>query len=439
MIRSLNDLIQESGQSSLLNAEKRSTTSTSQGAFATSEGEDFFELGYGRSYAGKAVTEHTALSISAVHRCVSILAGSFSMLPGQVIRSTGDDEVIDKNHYLHPLLNDSFNPSWSAVRAKRFICEQILLRGNSIVKYTTTPGGRVTSLTPIHVDRVNYLPQSDGSLKYLIYEADGVSREYTGNSILHFRNLESNDLGIGLSTLEAAKNTMGLSLASAEASSKLFANGFVIPGYLSIPGKLDAKARKNFTDSFEQQYQGVRNAFKLPLLEGGITYQRTGISPADAEFLDTLKLSLIEVCIIFGVHPARLGLMPQTGGNAEQSAIEYLIYTLQPLMTLIESEIRHTLLSTTEQKTISIEFDTDPLLRTDSVSRFTNYQKGVSSGVLKPSEARRKERLKHDPDGDVLVVNGAQVRLRDVGVQWTGNKNAPDTTEAEQDTDTDAE
>jgi HK97 family phage portal protein len=438
MIESLNSLIKSSGQASLLSAEQRNAVVPSRGEWPITQGDQLIELGT-KSWSGKNVTESTALSISAVYRCVNLLAGSFSMLPGQVIRFSGDDEQIDRNHYLHPLLNDSFDENWSAVRAKRFIVEQLLLRGNAIIKYQTTPGGRVTKLTPIHFDRVTFLPQSNGSLRYLVLEADGVTREYTSNSILHIRNLECDDFGIGISTIGAARNTMGLALASEEASSKLFANGMIVPGYLSIPGKLDAKQRKNFEESLEKQYQGVRNAYKLPLLEGGITYQRTGISPADAEFLNTRKLSLQEIAILFGIHPAQLGLISQSGASAEQAAIEYLVYTLQPLMSNIEGEIRHTLLSTAEQKTISIEFDVEPLLRTDSVSRFSNYQKAVSSGVMKPSEARKKERLPHDPDGDTLIVNGAQVRLRDVGVQWTGNKNAPDMTTTEQDTNTDAQ
>jgi HK97 family phage portal protein len=386
------------------------------------------EIGGYRSYAGKAVSEQTALSISAVYRAVTLISGSLAMMPLNVLKETPlSGDQVEPDHYLHPLLTQSFDDNWSAFRAKRFVVEQILLRGNAIVRYTTSPNGRVTKLTPVHFDRCTLIPQADGSLRYFILEPDGVTREYSSNSILHFRNLESNDLGIGLSTIAAFRNTFGLSLASEEASSQLFGNGMIQPGFFKSVGNLSDKSRKTVEEALSKKARGSRNAFRTPLLEANIEYVRTGLTLQDMQFIETRKMGLQEVCIMFGIHPAAMGLVTATQGNAEQEAISFLIYGLQPLMANVESEIHNTLLSSVERKVYKIGFDPSVLLRTDQKTRMEMYATGVTSGVLKPSEARRKENLPHDPAGDELVANASLVKLKDAGIQWSG-RNKPEAT-----------
>jgi HK97 family phage portal protein len=424
MIHSLNTLITNTGQPSLLNIEQRSSVPA---IGATSE--EFFELGGYSTYSGNRVNEQKAMSITAVHRAVSLIAGSIAMMPLQIFSLKDGTSQLDRNHYLNPILGATFDSNWTAFRAKRFIVEQILLRGNAICKYVVSPNGRVVSITPLHWDRVTWIPQANGSLVYLILDHDGKTREYTSNSILHFRNIESNDFGVGLSTIEAARNTMGLSIASEEATSRLFSNGLIAPGFLRPVGTVNEKTR-NTINEYLKKNSGSRNAFKTPLFEANIEYIKTGLTLKDAQFIDTRKMTLTEICILFGLHPSQLGLVDAPQSSAEQNAISFLVHTLQPIMTNIETEIHNTLLSSIERKTTSLEFDADVILRTDSKSRFETYATGVTSGVLKPSEARRKEKLPHDPDGDDLVVNGANVKLRDVGIQWSGdNKNKSDSTD----------
>ncbi len=342
------------------------------------------------------------------------------MMPLEVLRETPENgQQAEPNHYLSPLLGESFNPSWTSFRAKRFIVEQILLRGNALAKYSVSTNGRVTSIQPYHWDRVTTMPQTDGSLRYLILEPDGVTREYTSNSVIHFRNLESNDLGIGLSTIAAFRNTLGLAQASEEASAQLFGNGLIQPGFFKAVGMND-KTRGKVEEALSRKARGAHNAFRTPLLEANVEYVRTGLTMQDLQFVETRRMSLQEVCILFGIHPAAMGLVTQTQGNAEQNAIEFLVYGLQPLMSNIEAEIHNTLLSSSERKVYKIGFDPDVLLRTDSKTRFEQYATGVTSGVLKPSEARRKENLPHDPAGDELVANASLVKLKDAGIQWRG-------------------
>ena len=86
-LQTLNSLIQKSGQPSLLEVEGRSGafTSGNSGSIAG----QIFEIG-NKSYAGKHVTETSALTISAVYRAVSLISGSLAMMPLDVLKVSTD-------------------------------------------------------------------------------------------------------------------------------------------------------------------------------------------------------------------------------------------------------------------------------------------------------------------------------------------------------------
>ena len=67
------------------------------------------------------------------------------------------------------------------------------------------------------------------------------------------------------------------------------------------------------------------------------------------------------------------------------------------------------------------KFNVDGLLRGDYKSRMDGYSIGISTGIISPNEARRKENmhpLSEDEGGDFHIVNGTFIKLKDVGQQY---------------------
>ena len=57
----------------------------------------------------------------------------------------------------------------------------------------------------------------------------------------------------------------------------------------------------------------------------------------------------------------------------------------------------------------------------DYKSRMDGYSVGISTGIISPNEARRKENMPALPEeegGDFHIVNGTFIKLRDVGQQY---------------------
>ena len=72
------------------------------------------------------------------------------------------------------------------------------------------------------------------------------------------------------------------------------------------------------------------------------------------------------------------------------------------------------------------KFNVDGLLRGDYKSRMDGYSVGISTGIISPNEARRKENmppLSEDEGGDYHIVNGTFIKLSDVGQQYGVQEN----------------
>lgn len=438
MIETLDMLIRDSGQPPL--ATRDSVTVNLSIENPRTGFDRIFELiGAGSAtYTGRTVNETTAYNIATVFRCVSLISGGIAMMPMLPYRRQADGSgEIATDHHLYPLLKASANANTTAFRFKRLMTAWAVLRGNAIAIYDYYPNGRVYQLTPIHPDRVRFMPQTDGSLEYDIREPGGTYRTYSANRVFHLRGLESSDEGIGLSPLSLARQAMGLSIATEEAGAKLFANAMIAQGYIRYPGKLSDKSRDNLSSSLQRQHGGLTNAHKIPIFEEGMEFVKTSIDPQNAQFLETRKFSKEEIATWFGVPPHMVGLLERaTHSNAEQQALEFVNYCLGPWMENWESETEHTLLSEYERRSIYIKLNADVLLRADQQSRFASYATGIQNGFMKPNEARAKENMNPADGGDQLYANGNIIPLKMAGVQFTkssGDSGGPAPANAEGD------
>lgn len=422
MIQSLSSLIAESGQlpiTSYRDAGDGTPVGINDPRMSLSQLFDFIQSG-DATYSGKYINQNTALTLSAVFAATRVLANGVAQMPLLTMRRLGpnkNEQATD--HYLYPILKDEVGNHMTAFRWKRLMMTNVVLRGNAIATYDTLGNGRITNIRAVSNDRVKFLPQRDGSLRYLIQqldangEASGQWLEYSANRVFHLRGLESADNGIGLSPITLARQAIGLGLATEEYGAKLFSNGALMKGYLKYPGKLSPQGIQNLENSFNLRAGGGNaNAHKTPVFEQGMEFVKVSIDPADAQFLESRKFTVLEVCRWMGTKPHMLA---ELGGanhsNIEQESIEHLRDCLGPWMENVTQEIEHTFLSAQERKTIYVMFQTDVMLRGDKLSRYQAHGIGIQNGFLTPDEARAEEGRNPAANGDQLLCNGTMIPL----------------------------
>ena len=73
------------------------------------------------------------------------------------------------------------------------------------------------------------------------------------------------------------------------------------------PNKLSPEAAARLKESWEERHRGAGSAGKTAVLEEGMEITEVGMTPEDAQFLETRKFQVTEVARWFGLPPHKLG------------------------------------------------------------------------------------------------------------------------------------
>nr|DAN69531.1 MAG TPA: Portal [Caudoviricetes sp.] len=147
-------------------------------------------------------------------------------------------------------------------------------------------------------------------------------------------------------------------------------------------------------------------------------YHSICIAPEDAQFLETRKYQVNEICRIFRVPPHLVGdLERATFSNIEHQSIEFVQHTIRPWLVRWEQAIAKCLLSEEERTLYFARFNVDGFLRGDYKSRMEGYAIGRQNGWLSTNDIRRLEELPLVPNelgGDDYLVNGNMMPIRKI-------------------------
>lgn len=242
--------------------------------------------------------------------------------------------------------------------------------------------------------------------------------EFKPEQIFHIPGLSFNGIK-GISPIDQAREAIGLAIATEEFGAKFFANGARPGGVLEHPGVV--KNPDKLRESWNQVYQGTRNSHKVAVLEEGLKYHEIGIPPEQAQFLQTRKYQLNEICRIFRVPPHLVGdLERSTFSNIEHQSIDFVTHTIRPWLVRWEQAIYKSLLNEQERRLYYAKFNVDGLLRGDFATRMQGYATGIQNGWLSINNVRELEDMNPIPDeigGNQHFVNGNMVKISDAG-KW---------------------
>ena len=395
---------------------------------------NFFHSAYsflfGPTTSGKTVNERTAMQTTAVYACVRILAEAIASLPLSVYQATGLGKEKALNHNLYHLLHDEPNSEMTSFVFRETLMSHLLLWGNAYAQIIRDQNGKVLSLYPLLPNKMSVNRDSRGNI-YYVYTRDsdetpslaGYGEFYlSDHEVLHIPGLGFDGL-IGYSPIAMAKNAIGMSLATEEYGASFFANGATPGGVLEHPGIV--KDPQRVRESWNSVYQGTKNAHKVAVLEEGMKYQSIGISPEQAQFLETRKFQINEIARIFRVPPHMVGDLEKSSfSNIEQQSLEFVKYTLDPWVIRWEQAMQKALLLPGEKSQYFIKFNVDGLLRGDYQSRMNGYAIARQNGWMSANDIRELENMNlilPEEGGDIYMVNGNMLKLKDVGAYAKGN------------------
>jgi HK97 family phage portal protein len=345
------------------------------------------------------VTEQTALNYAPFWAAVSLIAGDVASLPLILYkrRPDGGKERLVANP-LYRMLHDAPNPEMTSMSFRETMQAHVLTWGNAYAEIERDGQGRPFALWPLVPSTVSVLRDA-GTIRYRVTNPDGRQIVFERDDIFHLPGL-SHDGVCGYSVVGKARDSLGLGMAAERFGGTFFGGGSSFGGVLTHPLSLSPQAKQNIRESIEAYHQGVDKAHRFLVMSEGMTYERLGIPPNDAQFLETRKFQVGDIARWFNVPPHKIGdLERATFSNIEHLDIEYYKSCLRKWLVRWEQEILRKLIFPSERRVQFAEHLVDGLLRGDIQSRYAAYAVGRQWGWLSADDIRAWENLNPLPDG----------------------------------------
>ncbi|WP_440492747.1 phage portal protein, partial [Serratia ureilytica] len=218
----------------------------------------------------------------------------------------------------------------------------------------------------------------------------------------------------GMMPLSSGRDVFGAAMAVDESAAKIFENGLQTSGYISSKVALNKEQRERLRQ-YLAAFAGSKNAGKMMVLEGDLSYQNVTMNPEDAQMLESRAFSIEEICRWFRVPPFMVGHVTKQSSwasSVEGMNLIFLTNTLRPLLVNIEQEISRCLLDSDED--YFAEFSVEGLLRADSVGRAAYYTTALQNGWMSRNDVRRLENLPPIPGGEIYTVQLNLTPLEDL-------------------------
>lgn len=354
-------------------------------------------LGVSKSSSGKSVTEVTALGMAAVWRAVHVTSSVPAALPFHAYRQQGDARILATGHAAR-LLDDP-HPDMTPFELWQTVYVHRRLWGNAYLRKLRNPLDQVVELWPIHPGRVKVGRDSENGQK--VYSIDGGKEVHVGDrNILHLPGM-GYDGTCGVSPIRAARQSIGLALAAEEYGAKLFGNGSLASGILQTEQRLTQTQADALKKRWEAKSSGLDNAHGIAVIDKGAKFQQLTIPPEDAQFLESRRFQIVEVCRWFGLPPF---LMFETekstswGTGLEQQALGWVKFDMGPDLTSVEQRVtKHVV----KPEPVYARYGLEGLLRGDSIARAAFYTSMWNLGALSTNEIRAFEEQPPVDGGDV--------------------------------------
>jgi HK97 family phage portal protein len=356
------------------------------------------------SAAGASVTPSTALRVSAVYGCVSLIAGAISTLPVGIYEREGETRKRADHEYWW-LFNEQACETMTSAAAWEYMIMAKLFYGDAFAELLRPSfgSGRVIGWQPLHPLSVQPFKTNDGDLLYRIQPTKGASYVRHPEDVLHLPSLGFDGLTSPSPITYAARESIGSALASEEFSARFFSQGATADIALKTTKDLSQAQADLLRASFVAKYGGGKNN-RIPLvLAGGLEFESLSMNNVDAALLPTRYFTVEEICRIFGVPPYMVGHTDKAtsfGTGIEQQGMGFVRYTLQRHLTPIKQELNRKLWPTRSR--YFAEHITDALERGDLKSRYEAHRIALGRAGEQPwmtaDEVRRIENMPPNPE-----------------------------------------
>lgn len=376
----------------------------------------------GANQSGSLVTPEIAMQHAAVYSCVNVLGQNFGMI-STVLREKKSEDVIGdaKNNPLYKVFLEAPNSWMSPYEFKELALRDRLLYGNFYAQIIRV--GQTIELVPLDPRGVRAYFDENNRPKFDVtitnHGMTGETRTLDKKDIFHFRGQLSADNITGLSVIQAAKASIGLSIATQDFGAHLFKNGATFKNVFTHPQALSETAHTNLKRSLDK-YRGD-GQHKDFVLEEGMTITPISMSAEDSQFLETRKFQRAEIASMFNIPLHKIGdLSDAAFSNISSQERSFQTDTMNPHYVNFQEAVSRCLIEEDDRSTTKLWFMNNDALRGDTETVTSMVDSRIKNGTMSPNEARQNVYNENPREGgdefvDVTNVNTGNIAKKPEG------------------------
>jgi len=328
-------------------------------------------------------------ALPMLYSCVNVIAETTASIPLSLTDRTTRE--VAEDHPLHRVLHTEWNPHMTALEGREHLVASCALTGNGYARTERRNDGAVVALYPIMPGMVGVDRLSNGRLRYRYTDENGRTSTLLDDEVLHVRYRSADGI-VGRSPVEVARPLFELSAQQQHFQIRHLENMGRPSGAVRLPtgNSLDDEA----FERLKTEINSMVDSGRMPLFEDGLEYINLAITPRDAEFVDTMKLTNLDICRIYRVPPTSVGITDNaTYSNVAQEQAALVKHCLRPWMVRIEQAMTHALLTPQGRRRYSVEHNAEGLLRGSQEERFEAYRIAREWGWMNVNEIRQRESM----------------------------------------------
>ena len=353
------------------------------------------------------ITRDVAEKIGALNYGISLISETIASLPVYLYKrdESGGREKVDD--YRNKLLNLENSDYSTAYNMKRNLVSDYLYHGNGYLDIYRDNDYKLKSLIHIPYKDIQIRKSDRFNKREVTYTYDywGMSNIPSFGVVNLARNTKDGELE-GQGVLKEGSLILGNSYGFESFTETTIKSGFNVKGVVEKDGILTKPAKESLMAMLKKFFSGSRNAGKVLVLDDGMKFKPISMSPADLELLQQKEFTIKDIARLLKIQPSLLGIANggMTYSNEKDNQLQFLKYTIEPLLTIIEQTFNKYLLTEDEKsRGFFFEFNTQNMLRTSPADEIKMYVEAVKGSILLPNEAR--QRLNWKPLGlDKLII-----------------------------------
>lgn len=162
-----------------------------------------------------------------------------------------------------------------------------------------------------------------------------ISVTYEPEQIIHFKVPNPSNYYRGKSAVEAAATAIDTDNLAIEANMKLFQRGLIANFILTTEKSLTPEQLKQLHSEFRNTYGGVENAYKVPIIGGGLEPKNLQMSNKDAQYLEQQEWLRDKICAMFGNPKSIITTDDVNRSNADSTILNWKRTTVRSNMKAI--------------------------------------------------------------------------------------------------------